>query len=138
MTRGCLGSIIFTILVVVAFGFSTYVWFAFFVRGKSVSTPNLIGKSAAEAKAICSDLAVNLVIDAEPRRTSDRVPAGAVVWQNRTPGAPNLTKRGTTMKVEMSAGPLILRVPDFGGQRSGTAILRLGQQNLKPGNLAFV
>jgi len=79
MTRGCLGNIIFAILVVLAFGFSTYVWFAFFVRGKSVSTPNLIGKSAAEAKAICSDLGVSLQIDPEHRRNSDRVPAGAVV-----------------------------------------------------------
>ena len=138
MTRGCLGNIVFALLVVLAFGFSTYVWFAFFVRGKSVSTPNLIGRSAAEAKAICSDLGVSLQIDPEHRRNSDRVPAGAVVWQNRTPGATNLIKRGTTMKVELSAGPLILRVPDFSGQRSGTAILRLGQQNLKPGSIAYV
>src|SRR5207253_4187639 len=91
-----------------------------------------------EAQAICSDLGVNLVIDGEHRRNSDRVPADSVVWQNRPPGATNLIKRGTTIKVELSAGPLILRVPDFSGQRSGTAILRLGQQNLKPGNIAYV
>src|ERR1700680_657088 len=138
MTRGCLGNIIFAILIVLAFGFSTYIWSPFFVLGQSVSPPTLIGKSAAESKAICSDLGVNLSIDPERRRNSDRVPAGAVVWQNRTPGATNLIKRGTTIKVELSAGPLILRVPDFGGQRSGTAVLRLGQQNLKPGNIGYV
>jgi len=138
MIRGCIGNIIFAVLAVLAFGFSSYVWFSFFVRGKSVSTPNLIGKSVSEAEAICSDLGVNLVIDGEHRRNSDRVPADSVVWQNRPPGATNLIKRGTTIKVELSAGPLILRVPDFSDQRSGTAVLRLGQQNLRSGTIAYV
>jgi beta-lactam-binding protein with PASTA domain len=138
MKSGCLSNILFACLVFVAFGFSTFVWFTFFIRGRSVSTPNLVGKPVADAKAICSDLGVSLTIDPEHRRNSDRVPAGYVVWQNRTPGTTNLIKRGTTIKVELSAGPLVLRVPDLDGQRSGTAMLRLGQQNLKVGNVAYV
>jgi beta-lactam-binding protein with PASTA domain len=138
MKRGCVGTFLFASLVVLAFGFSTYVWFNFFIRGKSVSTPNLVGRSVAQAKAICSDLGVTLSVDPEHRRNSDRVPAGYVVWQNRAPGATNLIKRGTTIKVELSNGALILRVPDFAGQRPGTAVLRLGQQNLKIGNIAYV
>jgi len=138
MKRGCLGQILFGCLAVLAFGFSTYVWFTFFIRGKSVSTPNLVGKSVAQAKAICSDIGVTLAIDPEHRRNSDKVPAGSIVWQNRTPGATSLIKRGTTIRVELSAGALILRVPDLTGQRAGTAVLRLGQQNLKIGNLAYV
>ena len=140
MKRGCLGSILFSFVVVLAFGFSTYIWFNFFIRGKSVSTPNLVGKSIADAKAICSDLGVNLSVDAEHRRDSDRVPAGYVVWQNRTPGTTNLIKRGTTIKVELSAGPLVLKVPDFFAQKAteGTAVLRLAQQNLKVGKRARV
>ena len=135
---GCWGTFFFAILVVLAFGFSTYVWFNFFIRGKSVSTPNLVGRSVAQARAICSDIGVSLEIDPKNRRNSDRVPAGYVVWQNRTPGATNLIKRGTTIKVELSAGALILQVPDFAGQRPGTAVLRLGQQNLKIGSIAYV
>src|SRR5207302_7674251 len=100
-------------------------------------TPNLVGKSVADAKAICSDLGVNLKVDTDARRNSDKVPAGYVVWQNRTPGGTRLIKRGTTIRVELSAGPLILRVPDLDGQSAGTAVLRLGQQNLKVGNLAY-
>ncbi len=138
MKRGCFGNVLFAFLIILAFGFSTYIWFNFFIRGKSVSTPNLIGKSVTEAKAICSDLGVSLVIDPEHRRNSDRVAAGNVVWQNRTPGTTNLIKRGTTIKVELSAGPLVLRVPDFGGERPGTAVLRLGQQNLKIGSMSYV
>ena len=138
MNRGCLGNLLFAALIFLAFGFSTFVWFNFFIRGKSVSTPNLVGKSVAQARAICSDLGVNLEIDSNQRRNSDRVPAEFVVWQNRTPGTTSLIKRGTTIKVELSAGPLVLRVPDFKGQRAGTAVLRLGQQNLKAGPTTYV
>ncbi len=139
MKSGCLGNFIFAVLIVLAFGFSSYVWFTFFIRGKSVSTPNLIGKSVDDAKAICSDLGIELSVDAEHRRSSDKVAAGNIVWQNRAPGATNLVKRGTKIKVELSTGPLILRVPDFSGERrSGTAVLRLAQQNLKAGSVTNV
>ena len=138
MKRGCLGNILFGILLVFAFAVSTYVWFSIFVRGKTVSTPNLIGKTADNAKAICSDLGLNLIIDPQHRRNSDKIAAGQVAWQNPTPGSTNLVKRGATIRVELSSGPLVLRVPDFSGERAGTAVLRLGQQNLRPGNMTYV
>jgi beta-lactam-binding protein with PASTA domain len=138
MRRGCLNNILFAILLFLAFGGSTYFWFSFFVKGTSLPTPNLIGRSVAEARALCSDLGVSLRVDEAAHRNSDKVPAGFIVWQNRTPGATSLIKRGTTIRVELSAGPLVLRVPDLSGQNSGTAVLRLGQQNLKLGNLSYV
>jgi len=137
MKRGCLGNLLFVIILVVAFGGSTYFWFNFFIRGKSLPTPNLIGRSVIDAKAICSDLGVALNVDATTRRNSEKVPSGFIVWQNREPGNTNLIKRGTTIRVELSAGPLILRVPDLDGQSAGTAVLRLGQQNLKIGQFAY-
>lgn len=121
-----------------AFGGSSYFWFTFFVRGRSLPTPNLIGRSVTEARAITSDLGINLQVDEEHRRNSDRVPVGHIVWQNRAPGATSFIKRGTTLRVELSAGPLVLRVPDLEGQSQGTSILRLGQQNLKAGYLGYV
>ncbi len=138
MRRGCLANALFGLLLLAAFGGSTYFWFTFFVKGRSLPTPDLIGKSVAQARAISSDLGVKLVVDDEHRRNSDRVPVGNIVWQNRTPGATSFIKRGTTMRVELSAGPLVLRVPDLQGQTQGTSVLRLGQQNLKPGFLAYV
>jgi serine/threonine-protein kinase len=137
MKRGCFDNLLFVAILLIAFAGSTYFWFNFFIRGKSLPTPNLIGKSVNDARAICSDLGVSLKVDATTRRNSDRVPAGYVVWQNRTAGNASLIKRGTTIRVELSAGPLILRVPDLDGQSAGTAVLRLGQQNLKIGNLAY-
>ena len=138
MKSGCVANVIFAILVVIVFAFSGYAWFMFFIRGQSVSTPNLIGKSVAQASAICSDAGITLQVDAEHKRNSDKVPSGDVVWQNRTPGATNLIKRGAPIRVQLSAGPLILRVPDFGGQSVGTAALRLGQQNLRVGGIAYI
>lgn len=138
MKRGCLNNLLFAALVVLAFGVSTYLSFNLFIRGRSVSTPNLVGRSVTDARAICSDLGVSLIVDPEHRRNSDKIAAGNIVWQNRTPGATNLVKRGTDIHVELSAGPLVLQVPDLDGQSSRTALLRFGQQNLKLGTLAYV
>jgi len=138
MKRGCLENLIFGVLLLVAFGLSTYFWFTFFVKGRSLPTPNLIGRTPADARAFCSDLGVVLKIEEQRQRNSDKVPVGRVVWQNPTPGATSLIKRGATVRVELSAGPLVLRVPDFAGQTPGTGMLRLGQQNLKFANLSYV
>ncbi len=138
MNRGCLDRLLFGILLFAAFGGSTYFWFTFFVKGRSLPTPNLIGKSVAEARRITSDLGVDLEVDPAHRRNSDRVPVGHIVWQNRTPGAASFIKRGSAIRVELSAGPLVLRVPDLKGETPGTGMLRLGQQNLKLANLTYV
>ena len=71
------------------------------------------------------------------RGNSDKVAAGNIVWQNKDPGTTNLIKRGAAIRVELSAGALVLRVPEMIGQTARTAMLRLGQQNLKLGVLAY-
>ena len=138
MNRGLFANILYGFLLLIAFGASTYFWFTFFVKGRSLPTPNLIGRSLAEARAITSDLGLNLRVDETHRRNSDRVPVGHIVWQNRNAGTANFIKRGTTIRVELSAGPLVLRVPDLEGQSQGTAVLRVGQQQLSVGNLTYV
>ena len=138
MRRGCLHNLLFGVLLFGVFGASTYFWFTFFVKGRSLPTPNLIGKSVAEARRITGDLGVELQVDESHRRNSDKVPVGHIVWQNRPAGAASFIKRGSTIKVELSAGPLVLRVPDLVGESPGTGMLRLGQQNLKRAELAYV
>jgi serine/threonine-protein kinase len=138
MKRGCLDRLLFGVLLLAVFGGSTYFWFTFFVKGRSLPTPNLIGKSAADARNITRDLGIDLEIDSAHRRNHDKVPVGHIVWQNRTPGATSFIKRGSLLRVELSAGPLVLRVPDLSGETSGTSTLRLGQQNLKVGNVTLV
>jgi serine/threonine-protein kinase len=138
MKRGCLENLLFALLLFIGFGASSYFWFNFFIKGKSVSTPNLVGKSVNDAKALCSDLGLTLTVDEAHRRNSDKVPASFVVWQSKAPGSTNFIKRGSALRVELSAGPLVLRVPQLDGQTPRTALLRLGQQNLKLENIAYV
>jgi serine/threonine-protein kinase len=138
MRRGCLDNLLFGVLLLIVFGGSTYFWFTFFVKGRSLPTPNLIGKSVADARRIAADLGIDLEVDAARRRNSDKVPVGHIVWQNRTPGATSFIKRGSLLRVELSAGPLVLRVPDLAGETSGTSMLRLGQQNLKVAAVTYI
>jgi eukaryotic-like serine/threonine-protein kinase len=138
MKRGCLENVLFGFLLLIAFGGSTYFWFTFFVKGRSLPTPNLIGRSISDARRITSDLGVELEVDQGHRRNSDKVPVGHIVWQNRQPGAASFIKRGSSLRVELSAGPLVLHVPDLSGASPGTGMLRLGQQNLKLANLTYV
>jgi eukaryotic-like serine/threonine-protein kinase len=138
MKRGCLSHALFGSLLLIVFGTSTYFSFTFFVKGRSLPTPNLIGRSVSDARKITQDLGVDLIVDEQHRRNDDKVAVGHIVWQNRNPGATSFIKRGSTLRVELSAGPLVLRVPDLAGATAGTAILRLGQQNLKPGSLTYI
>lgn len=133
--RSCLGTLLFLFALVAAFGLSSYFWFSFFVRGKSVETPNLVGRSLVSARGVASDRGLVLVVDNANDRNSDNVSPGSVVWQNRAAGA--LVKRGTRLFVGQSKGPLVLSVPDLSGQSPRTALLRFSQRNLKLGNLAY-
>lgn len=134
--RGCAGNLLFSVILIIAFGLSSYFWFTFFVRGRSIATPNLVGKEVNAARALSSDLGLVLVVDHHQDRPSNDIPKGAVVWQNRTAG--NLIKRGTKLHVGQSLGPLVLSVPDLSGQSARTALLRFSQRNLRLGNLAYV
>lgn len=137
MKRGCLNNLLYAAVLFIAFGGSTYFWFTFFVKGRSLPTPNLIGRSVADARAITRDLGVELIVDEGHRRNSDKVPVGNVVWQNRSPGATGFIKRGSSIRVELSAGALVLHVPDLTHETAGTGMLRLGQQNLKLGTMTY-
>ena len=134
--RSCFSSVIYVVLLFLAFAISSYSWFKFFVRGSSLPTPNLIGRSITDARAISSDLGVVLVVDNARDRHSENTPTGAVVWQNRA--ANSLIKRGTRVYVGQSLGPLVLEVPNLTGESARTALLRFSQRNLKLGNLTYV
>lgn len=133
--RGCFVGLLYTGLLLALFGASSYFWFTFWVRGKSIPTPQLVGRSLSEARAVASDLGLVVVIDNSKDRHGENVPEGAVVWQNRAPGA--LIKRGTRIHIGQSLGPLILKVPDVSGQTTRTALLELSQTNLRIGTVSY-
>ena len=134
--RGCLSNTLYLGVLFLLFGISSYFWFTLFVRGRSIQTPNLVGKTLSQARAVCSDLGLVLVVDNTNDRNADKVAVGAVVWQNRSPGT--LIKRRTRIHVGQSLGPLVLSVPDLMGQTARTALLRFSQRNLKLANISYV
>ena len=81
MKRGCLHHILFGALLLLIFGSSTYFWFTYFVKGRSLPTPNLIGRSVSDARKVTQDLGVDLVDDEEHRRNDDKVTVGHIVCQ---------------------------------------------------------
>ncbi|MGK2856710.1 MAG: PASTA domain-containing protein [Thermoanaerobaculia bacterium] len=133
--RGCVFNFAFVCLLAVAFGASSYFWFKFWVRGKSIPTPSLIGRTLTESRAVCSDLGLVVVVDNSKDRHGDNVLAGNVVWQNRAPES--LIKRGTRIHVGQSLGPLVLRVPDITGKSARTSMLQLSQKNLRLGVISY-
>lgn len=132
---GCLTRILYLGVLLALFGGSSYLWFTIFVRGKSVATPNLIGRDLARARGISADRGIEILVDNSRDRNHDKVAVGAVVWQNRDPGA--LIKRGSRIYVGQSLGPLILQVPSLLGQSARTALLRFSQRNLKLGAVSY-
>jgi len=133
--KGCLTGLIYTGLLLALFGASSYFWFTFWVRGKSIPTPQLVGRSLTDARAIASDLGLVVVVDNTKDRHGDNIAEGAVVWQNRVPGV--LIKRGTRIHIGQSLGPLVLTVPDVTGLPTRTALLQLSQSNLRIGTVSY-
>lgn len=129
--RGCFAQTLFVMVLALAFGASSYFWFKYFVRGRSVSTPNMIGRPLADATAAASDIGIAVDVDPARDRHSNSVPLDAVVWQNRAPGT--LVKRGARIIIGRSLGPQIITVPELGGESARTAQLRFGQRNLRLG-----
>ncbi|HSN68354.1 MAG TPA: PASTA domain-containing protein [Thermoanaerobaculia bacterium] len=134
MRKGCINNVVFLVLLALGFGVSSYFWFKFFVRGRSIGTPALVGRSFPDARALSSDSGLVLDEDRSKDRHSDTVLPGAIVWQNQRPGT--LVKRGTRIIVGRSLGPLILRVPNLEGESPRTALLRFNQLNLRLGYVA--
>lgn len=133
--RGCISGVLYTVLFLAFFGASSYFWFTYWVRGKSIPTPQLVGRSLSDARAAASDLGLVVVVDNTKDRHGDNIAEGAVVWQNRTPGV--LIKRGTRIHVGQSLGPLVLKVPDVSGLTTRTALLQLSQANLRVGTVSY-
>ncbi len=124
--KGCLLNLVLISVFLCLLGASTYFSFRFYVRGRSVTTPNLIGHPVAESRALASDLGIVLEERPQQERHSDNMPAGRVVWQSRKPGA--TVKHGSTLLVARSLGPLITEVPDLTGQSPRTAMLEFNQR----------
>ena len=109
-------------------GASAYFTFRVFVRGESVSTPQVTGRPLAEGRAAAADLGLEYVVDESRARYSDQIPTDHVVWQSRPAGSS--IKRGSRLIVARSLGPIVATIPDVAGATPRAALMELNDRNL--------
>ena len=113
-------------------------WLAFerSIVGRSVTVPELVGKSLSDAVRIAHDTGLTVEEQASRARSDDRVPAGRVLLQQ--PESGSLAKPAQVVRVVLSLGPRQLRVPDVTGLSPRAAALRLAQESLELGAVSTV
>ncbi len=97
------------------------------LKAREVRMPDLRGYSLAAAATQLDDLGLTLRVD-DTRRADAKVPPGHIAVQE--PAASAAVRRGRTVKVWLSAGPRVARVPKLVGESERTAQLRLQQEGL--------
>jgi eukaryotic-like serine/threonine-protein kinase len=120
------------ILILSAALVATYLGFAagaarVALKAREVRIPDLRGRSLNEASAHLEDLGLTLKVD-ESRRSDARIAQGHIASQE--PSADSAVRRGRSVKVWLSAGARVARVPNVTGDTERTAQLRLQQDGL--------
>ena len=108
-------------------------WYGFrrAIVGRSVTVPELAGKSPEQARAVAQRLGLRIEEQASRARYDERVPAGRVLLQE--PEAGSLAKPSQVVRLVMSLGPRALRVPDLAGLAPRAAAVKLSRESLELG-----
>ena len=114
------------------------VWFGFrrAIVGRSVTVPELTGKTPEEAFRIARGVGLKLEEQESRARYDDRIPAGRVLLQQ--PEANSLAKPSQVVRVVLSLGPRALRVPDLAGLAPRAAALKLSRESLELGPASWL
>ncbi|MCC6162431.1 MAG: PASTA domain-containing protein [Acidobacteria bacterium] len=97
------------------------------LRTRDVRVPDLLGRSVNQASTSLTELGLPLKVE-EARRSDPRVPAGLILAQD--PLAGSTARRPRSVKVWLSAGPTVSRVPAVSGLTERTAQLRLESEGI--------
>lgn len=99
-----------------------------------VKVPNLFGKDSVEAKALLGPMGLKLTVQREEYSTHQ--PKGYIISQE--PHAGLLLSRGQEVKVVLSKGNPIIRIPDVKDYTLEDAQSQLERMGLKAGNIRYV
>ena len=99
------------------------------IVGRSVTVPDLTGKSIPEALGVTAGRGLLVERETGRARYDDSVPRDRILLQDPPPGA--LAKPSQAIRVVLSLGPRDLRVPDLMGLPPRAAASRLAQSALE-------
>ena len=122
-------------LLVTAFLFAAWLAFRASIVGRSVTVPDLSGRSVPEAIRIVHDVGLKIEEQAARARYDDRIPRHRVLIQQ--PEAGSLAKPGQVVRLVLSLGPRELQVPDLAGLAPRAASLKLARESLQLGAVSW-
>jgi serine/threonine-protein kinase len=122
-------------LLVAVFGGA--VWFGFrrAIVGRSVTVPDLTGKTPEEAAKAARAVGLQLEEQSGRARYDERIPPGRVLLQQ--PEAGSLAKPSQALRVVLSLGARQLRVPELAGLAPRAAALKLSRESLELGPVSW-
>lgn len=128
------------VLILLAALGGTYLLTAFLavriaVRANEVAVPDLSNRSVNDASTALEDLGLTLRVD-ETRRVDAKVPAGAILLQDPSPG--QRVRRPRSVHVWVSEGQAATLVPSLVGDTDRSAEVRIQQEGLTLAGVAEV
>jgi eukaryotic-like serine/threonine-protein kinase len=122
-------------LLVAIFVAAAWVAFRGSIVGRTVSVPDLTGKTVPDAIRVAGAAGLRLEPESRRARHDDRVPRDRVLAQE--PEGGSLAKPSQTVRVVLSLGPRELRVPDLAGLPPRAAALKLSEETLTLGTASW-
>lgn len=122
-------------LLVGVFLFAAWFSFSRSITGRSVTVPDLSGKSVPEAIRIAHDVGLSVEEQAARARHDDRVPRHRILIQQ--PEAGSLAKPGQALRLVLSLGPRELKIPDLAGLAPRAAALKLARDAMQLGAVSW-
>ncbi|HKQ62439.1 MAG TPA: PASTA domain-containing protein [Candidatus Polarisedimenticolaceae bacterium] len=121
-------------LVAFVFGLSFYLAMRRDMQATEVQVPDLGGRTVEEASLLVEPL--DLTLQVVDERHDVAVTSGRVLQQMPPPGS--TVRRGRKVKLVLSLGGTVLRVPDYVGRPARAVEIELRQQGLGVGDEALV
>jgi len=131
---GVLARVIYALVLAGVLAVATWISFSRFVAGTSTKVPNLSGLTVDEATARAAELGLSAVVDTAQDAFDEAVPAHRV--RAHLPGPDTAVKEGQTVRLFLSLGPKMIRMPDLTGQSARTAAVALVRQGIAEPALA--
>ncbi len=123
---GVLLRVLYALLLGCVLAVAAWISFSRFVAGKSTLVPDLRELTVDEATARAAELGLAAEVDPARDDWDEKVPPGRIRAQE--PTAHMAVKEGQTIRLFLSLGPKLLRMPDLSGQSPRGAAAALVRQ----------